>query len=127
MDFVVDWGCTDHMVGSGENMLITNFVERTVVLADGMKLTSSDSSLVLHKKVGYEPPIVYKDMLVVQGLNRNLLFVRRLFKSKVEVTFADNRVLFGVNRKGCTHGELKKQLSCIERGNNKSEDKSVCT
>jgi hypothetical protein len=98
------------MGGSSENVLVTGLVKCTVVLVDGKRLVSAEIGQIFLRYAGYKQPVMLKDVLIVPGLSRNFLLVTKLLKSKIQVTFAEIRGLFGANSKRCAHRELRNNL-----------------
>jgi hypothetical protein len=89
---------------------VENKERRTVVLADGKRLDSVEGGSISIRCTGYRRPVLLTYVLIVPGLNRNLLSVTKLLKLKIEVRLIESQVVFSANEVPCAHGEMRNNL-----------------
>ena len=80
--WVVDSGCTAHMVGSEAGLADVKWGKGTVIVAGGQTLNSVgvgriEATIQTDKDTGM--PVTFEEVLLVPGLGRNLLSVKKIY------------------------------------------------
>ena len=99
--WLVDSGCTSHMVSSGEGLTDIRWGKGRVIVAGGEELESVGAGSingVIKTRQGESRRIVFKDVLIVPGLGgRSLLSVKRIVDLGGKVTFSLSNAAIEIN------------------------------
>jgi hypothetical protein len=91
-NFVIDSGCTDHMVWTDEGMIDDRDEKRSIVLADGSRIYTEKSGTICMRCRDAHREIRLMNVLFVPSLSRDLKSVSRLLKAVLRVEFGTYEV-----------------------------------
>jgi hypothetical protein len=83
--FIIDSGCTSHMIGN------LDLLESYELVEDGREVELADGKFLRVEAKGTMGP--FKEVLYIPGLNQNLISVSQLDRDGCDVTFVDGQVI----------------------------------